>query len=73
MDNLLLMGSDREKISELKENLGSKFRIKDLGPAACFLGMQIERDRKEGKLMLYQRAYIEQLLKRYNLKSVTII
>src|SRR5437016_5876161 len=46
VDDLLLIGSDIEKIRDLKRRLGERFDMKDLGPAACFLGMQIDRNRE---------------------------
>ncbi|KAI3684762.1 hypothetical protein L6452_33988 [Arctium lappa] len=41
--------------------------MKDLGAAQKILGMEIVRDRKSRTLRLTQRAYIQKILKRFNL------
>ena len=41
--------------------------MKDLGHAKQILGMQITRDRKNGKLWLSQEKYVEKVLKRFNM------
>jgi len=41
--------------------------MKDLGEASYVLGIEIHRDRAQGVLGLSQKAYIEKMLKRYNL------
>ncbi|KAF2325201.1 hypothetical protein GH714_025160 [Hevea brasiliensis] len=49
--------------------------MKDLGAAKKILGMEITRDRSVGKLFLSQQAYVEKVLKRFNMnnaKAVTI-
>ncbi|MBS2634144.1 hypothetical protein KFY46_25775, partial [Salmonella enterica subsp. enterica serovar 1,4,[5],12:i:-] len=46
--------------------------MKDLGEASYVLGIEIHRDRAQGILGLSQKAYIEKMLKRYNMdKSST--
>jgi hypothetical protein len=73
VDDLLIIGANQEKIRELKKSLSSKFKMKNLGLVASFLEMQIKRDRKKGTLALHQRAYIEQLLKRFNHENATTV
>ena len=41
---MLIVGHDKNKINRLKKNFGSKFPMKDLGPAQQILGMHIMRD-----------------------------
>ena len=39
VDDMLIVGHDKNKINRLKKYLGSKFAMKDLGPAQQILGM----------------------------------
>ena len=47
--------------------------MKDLGFAKQILGMKISRDRKNGKLWLSQKAYIEKILERFNMSKAKIV
>ncbi len=49
--------------------------MKDLSAAKKILGMEITKDRSVGKLFLSQQAYIDKVLKRFNMnnaKPVTV-
>ena len=70
VDDMLIVGHDKNKINRLKKYLGSKFAMKDLGPAQQILGMQIMRDRKNKSLWLSQEKYIKKVLDRFNMKDV---
>ena len=50
VDDMLLIGNDKEIIQDLKTQLFSKFDMKDLGAANYILGMEIKRDRAKRKL-----------------------
>ena len=54
---------------ETKGILSSNFDMKDLGDASYVLGIEIHRDRSKGALGLSQKAYIEKVLKRYNMHN----
>ena len=43
--------------------------MKDLGEASYVLGIQILRNIPSGILRLFQRTYIERILKMFNMKS----
>ncbi|KAF2323370.1 hypothetical protein GH714_034911 [Hevea brasiliensis] len=47
--------------------------MKDLGAAKKILGMKIIRDRSVGKLFLSQQAYVEKVLKRFNMNNATLV
>ena len=55
VDNILLVGNDKESI---KEWLSSDFEMKDLGEAVYILGVKIKRDRSNKLLALSQEPYI---------------
>ena len=44
VDDMLLVGNDKEIIQDLKTQLSSKFDMKDLGATNYILGMEIKRD-----------------------------
>jgi hypothetical protein len=46
VDDMLLIGNNKEIIKDVKTQLSSKFDMKDLGAANFILGMEIKRDGK---------------------------
>lgn len=50
VDDMLLVGNEKEIIQDLKTRLSSKFDMKDFGAANYILGMEIKRDRAKRKL-----------------------
>jgi hypothetical protein len=46
VDDMLVIGHDKNMINKLKKDLGIQFAMKDLGPTQKILGMKIIRDRK---------------------------
>ena len=48
VDDMLLIGNDKEIIQDLRTQLFSKFDMKDLGASNYILGMEIKRDRQRG-------------------------
>ena len=69
VDDMLLVGNDKEIIQDLKTQLSSKFDMKDLGASSYILGMEIKRDRTKRKLWLNQRKYVETILERFNMQD----
>ena len=69
VDDMLLIGNNKEIIQDVKTQLSSKFVMKDLGASNFILGMEIKRDRKKKKLQLNQRKYVETILHRFNMQE----
>jgi hypothetical protein len=69
VDDMLLIGNNKEIIQDVKTQLSSKFEMKDLGAANFILGMEIKKDRKNRKLWLNQRKYIETILQRFTMQE----
>ena len=44
VDDILIVGNNKEYITEIKGWLSSKFEIKDMSEAAYILGVKISRD-----------------------------
>ncbi|RVW34940.1 Retrovirus-related Pol polyprotein from transposon TNT 1-94 [Vitis vinifera] len=69
VDDILLASNDSDLLFETKHMLSTHFDMKDLGEASYVLGIKILRDRANGVLKLSQRAYIEKILKRFNMHN----
>ena len=69
VDDMLIVGHDKNMINRLKKDLDSRYEMKDLGPIQQILGMKIMRDRKNKKLWLSQEKYIEKVLYKFNMKD----
>ena len=73
VDDMLMVGNDKEIIQYLKTQLSSKFDMKDLGVANYILGMEIKRDQQKRKLWLNQRKYVETILQRFNMQDSKLV
>ena len=50
VNDMLLVGNNMDLIKEMKQQLSSKFDMKDLGPTHFILAMEIKRDRENKRL-----------------------
>jgi Reverse transcriptase (RNA-dependent DNA polymerase)/GAG-pre-integrase domain/Zinc knuckle len=66
VDDLNLIGTEKE-ISETKTALSKEFEMKDLGLGTYCLGVEITR--VAGGVLVHQKSYIENILKRYNMQT----
>ena len=62
VDDILLIGNDKESMNDIKDWLSRKFEMKYLGNASYVLGIQIIQDRKKKLLVLSHASYIEKNL-----------
>lgn len=67
VDDMLVSAATIAEVQEIKDQLRVQFETKDLGCARRILGMDIVRNRKEGKLWLTQSDYISKVLKKFYL------
>jgi hypothetical protein len=70
VDDMLLIGNNKEIIQDVKTQFSSKFDMKDLSASNFILGMEIKRDQKKRKLLLNQRKYVETILQRFNMTGM---
>ncbi|KAI6687393.1 hypothetical protein NL676_024221 [Syzygium grande] len=68
-DDILIATKNMLEVLILKKRLSKEFEIKDLDPTKKILGMEIQRDRKRGKLYLSQRSYIKKVLERFGVQN----
>ena len=65
VDDMLIIGDDDEDVLEFKEELATKYELKDLGFADKFLGMKVTNT--ETGVKLSQESYTLDLLERFNM------
>jgi len=66
VDDLLLVSDCEEHIQTVKEILGNKYKIKDLGEVSTYLGMQVKRDKETGWLELGLEKYVGKLEEKFS-------
>ena len=69
VDDVLIASNDNKKLEEIKCHLSKAFQMKYLDDSKRFLGMTIERNRKEKSIVLHQREYTENVLERFDMKE----
>ena len=65
--DMLIAAKNMSEVDKLKAQLEQEFEMKDLEAAKKILGIKIHRNRKEGKLFLSQKKYIEKVLERFGM------
>ncbi|KAL4559836.1 hypothetical protein LXL04_031982 [Taraxacum kok-saghyz] len=73
VDDMLIVGKNAKRITQLKKELSKSFAMKDLGPAKQILGVRITRDRASRKLHISQEQYIEKVLRRFNMDKAKVV
>eukprot|EP00253_Pinus_taeda_P004816 PITA_04816 len=73
VDDMLLVGNDKEIIQDLKTQLSSKFDMKYLGATNYILGMEIKIYRAKRKIWLNQRRYVEKIIQRFNMQDSKLV
>ncbi|XP_044721122.1 reverse transcriptase (RNA-dependent DNA polymerase) domain-containing protein [Hirsutella rhossiliensis] len=69
VDDLLLTGACPREVQRIKDALSKRFQMTDLGPCSHYLGIKVTRDRARRRIELSQRAYIEKILRTYNMSD----
>lgn len=69
VDDMIMVGRDLDKIQALQGQLGTKFKIKDLGKALYILGIQITHNTETGKIFLLQEKYICDIAERFRMSK----
>ncbi len=69
IDDCLLIDPKLSEINTVKKKIAKEYTIKDRGPTAYFLGVQIIRDRTKRLLWLSQNHYVKEALKHFGLEN----
>ncbi|KAF2343193.1 Reverse transcriptase RNA-dependent DNA polymerase, partial [Trinorchestia longiramus] len=67
VDDLILASSNAVVLREVKRLLSNKFKMKDLGPVSCFLG--IEFVVKQDSIEMKQSKYVEKNLSKFRMSD----
>lgn len=68
VDDGLAASNDTNLLSEVVQHLKRRFEM-TIMPAECFVGLIIERDRKNKKLKISQKPYIDNMVKKFELED----
>lgn len=69
VDDTTITGSSTHLVEELEQEIGKSFDITHLGPVSWLLGLAITRDRAKRTLSISQEAYINSIVRRFNLED----
>lgn len=62
VDDMLLASKDMNEINMLKQQLSEEIEMKDMGAASKILGIDIQRNKEERKMILVSRRLHKQIL-----------
>jgi len=72
VDDLLIMGERTKDIEEIKDLLKERYKMKDLGIAKRFLGMDIEYG-EGGSIKLHLKQYLQRILERHGMQDCNAV
>jgi transposase InsO family protein len=67
VDDLIIAGATMPAIDIFKDEMKTRFKMKDLGPIHYCLGMEVRQDLTEGTITLTQSGYVDSILRRFGL------
>ena len=65
MDDIILLGANKQMLYKLKKQLIDRFEMTDMGDVSRVLGMKITRGREERTITINQNDYTEDIVQRY--------
>ena len=69
VNDILIVGSDKEYLMDIKRWLSTHFDMQAMGEANYILGAKIKRDRSKKIFALSQKNYIQKILERFHMSS----
>ena len=69
VNNLTMVGNTHQAISTFKEQLGHKFKIKDLGELCWLLGIEVKQNCTNCTISFSQHTYINKILEKFGLHN----
>ena len=68
VDDVLLLGSNKQLLDKIKKQLMNRFEMTDIGDVSGVLGMNVTRDREKGIITINRKGYTEDIVQRYNMR-----
>ena len=69
VDDITITGNSPRAIKQFKDNLSSRYGIKDMGSLWWLLGIGIKRDREKRMISFSQTAYIQKIIKHFGMEE----
>ena len=69
VDDILIAGS-LDGVQSVKDLLAQVFKVKDMGPSAFYLGMDLIRNRAKRTLSIGQKRYVKDILTKYGVDEM---
>ena len=67
VDDLIIAASNNTLLSDVKEMLKSRFKMKDMGPLKHFLGIDFRQS--EGEIKMTQKRHVEKILAKFGMSE----
>lgn len=69
IDDLLYFGSNERQVNDFKNKICGRFKMKDMGLASNYLGINIKQDYSSGITVINQKKYLLKLLDLYQMSN----
>ncbi|KAI3656369.1 hypothetical protein MP638_000785 [Amoeboaphelidium occidentale] len=73
VDDLLIMGPERNIIEDIKKKFAEEFKTTDLGELKFITGKRVIRNRESKQLKIIQDAYIDKVLRKFDMHNAKSI
>ena len=71
MDDILLLGNNKQLLGKLKKQQMDRFEMTDLGDMSKVLGMNVTRERKNATITIDRKDHTEDILEATALQTAT--
>lgn len=73
VDDLIIIAKDLDQMNEVKRNLTTQFKMKDLGKIHYCLGIRIEYDENNKCIWIHQKQYILAIINKFGLSQAKTV
>lgn len=73
VDDIVLAGKSKKRMSEVKQALAKQFEVKDMGELHYFLGVNIVQDSNTGEVCIGQPAYAANLVQKFGMEHAKAV